>query len=128
MVRSVSLCASRTIITPQYQYILNLNPEKTFRTVTTDVTRGMGAWSKFYDPFWDSWVTKAKTDKHAAAIVHTYRHRPREELYDLIADPYEMHNVVNDPKLAGIRRELRQQLSDWCRQQGDTEPLKYLKP
>ena len=123
-----NLCTARTIITPQYQYILNLNAEKVFRTVTTNVTPGMGARSKFYDPFWDSWVNKAKTDKHAAAIVNAYRHRPREELYDLIADPYEMHNVINDQKLAGIRLALRQQLTEWCRQQGDTEPLEYLKP
>jgi hypothetical protein len=30
----------------------------------------MGAWSKFCDPFWNSWVEKAHTDTHAAAIVN----------------------------------------------------------
>lgn len=113
----------RTIITSRYQYILNLNPGNVFRTVTTDITPDMGAVGKFYDPFWDSWVEKAKMDPDAAAIVHAYRHRPREEMFDPSADPYQRKNLANDPELAGVRRALRKQLADWCRQQGDTEAI-----
>jgi arylsulfatase A-like enzyme len=81
-----------------------------------------------YLPFWDTWTEQAKTDKTAEQIVNAYLHRQREELYDLSADPYEMHNLADDPSQADLRRSLRQQLADWCRQQGDTDPLEYLKP
>ena len=117
-------CPARTIITPRFQYVLNLSPETTFTTHITGCQPG----NPHHLPFWRTWVEQAKTDKMAAQIVNAYQHRPREELYDLTADPYEMNNLVKDQKLAGTRRELRQQLSEWCRQQGDTEPLEHLKP
>ncbi len=115
---------ARTIITPRYQYVLNLSPETTFATHIT----GCKPSDVHYLPFWDTWTEQAKTDKTAEQIVNAYLHRQREELYDLSADPYEMHNLADDPSQADLRRSLRQQLADWCRQQGDTDPLEYLEP
>lgn len=114
---------ARTIITSKYQYILNLNPERTF---TCWVTAPESASGSQYQPFWPTWVEQAKTDKFAAQIVNAYLHRPQEEFYDLQADPYEMHNLIQDKKLAGEIRGLKQQLAEWCQQQGDAEPLPYL--
>lgn len=39
--------------------------------------------------------------------------RPAEELYDVINDPYEMHNLVEDPIYADVLKEHRRALSDW---------------
>jgi N-acetylglucosamine-6-sulfatase len=33
-----------------------------------------------------------------------------DELYDLLADPYEMNNRIDDPKLAGTRKDLQRRL------------------
>ena len=116
---------ARTIITAKYQYVLNLAPEREFTSwITAPATDSKAQ----YQPFWPTWVEKAKTDQFAAQIVNAYLHRAREELYDLSADPFEMHNLANDPRHAEQRRALRQQLSEWCKQQGDSEPLVYLKP
>ena len=117
-------CPARTVITPKYQYILNLSPETPFTTHITGCPPG----DIHHLPFWLTWVEKAKTDTFAKQIVTAYQHRPREELYDLAADPYEMKNLAADPRHAETRRELRTQLRDWCRQQGDTEPLRFLNP
>ena len=110
---------ARTIITRQYQYILNLDSSRPFDTHIT----GCKPKSQYYVAFWDSWVEKAKTDPAAKAIVDAYRHRPVEELYDLAADPLERNNLANDPKLTKAKQDLRARLDEWRKQQGDDVPL-----
>jgi uncharacterized sulfatase len=39
--------------------------------------------------------------------------RPTEELYDLKADPYELHNLAGNPAYAADLNQLRQQLTGW---------------
>ncbi|MCD6304266.1 MAG: sulfatase [Planctomycetes bacterium] len=46
-------------------------------------------------------------------------HKPKEELYDLRKDPYEVHNVAGDPNYAGVLREMRSQLAAWRKLVGD---------
>ena len=43
------------------------------------------------------------------------RPRPAEELYDVVNDPYELHNLSENPQYASTLRELRQALSDWSK-------------
>ena len=45
--------------------------------------------------------------------------RPRLELYDLEADPWELRNVVDDPQHAKVVRELAEVLQQWIEQSGD---------
>jgi N-sulfoglucosamine sulfohydrolase len=40
-------------------------------------------------------------------------HRPHLELYDLAADPAEMHNLSGQPEVAEVERDLRQRLLRW---------------
>ena len=48
-----------------------------------------------------------------------YNERPREELYDLRADPYELRNLAADPQHAARLAEMRGQLEAWMKAQGD---------
>jgi arylsulfatase A-like enzyme len=48
--------------------------------------------------------------------------RPAEELYDLEADPHELHNLADDPKYAGVLDEMRRALSAWARETDDRRP------
>jgi arylsulfatase A-like enzyme len=41
-----------------------------------------------------------------------YHFRHWRELYDLRRDPWELHNVANDPSYAGIRRRLQRRLNE----------------
>ncbi len=45
--------------------------------------------------------------------------RPYLELYDLAADPWEQHNLVDEPLLAELRGELAGRLVSWMRATGD---------
>ncbi|TFG71664.1 MAG: DUF4976 domain-containing protein, partial [Anaerolineales bacterium] len=44
----------------------------------------------------------------AGAIDETYE--PEWELFDLESDPYELHNVVDDPAYATVVKELKDEL------------------
>jgi N-acetylglucosamine-6-sulfatase len=44
--------------------------------------------------------------------IHWMQHPDEGELYDLVADPFETRNVIDDPEMAGILTDLRRQLAD----------------
>ena len=109
-------CPARSIRTKQYQYILNLQPDTVFTTHISGCRPGC----THYLSFWNSWVKKAETSERAYQIVKKYMYRPMEELYDLNSDPYEMHNLANDPEYWDILSSLKKQLAKWRKTQGDT--------
>lgn len=45
--------------------------------------------------------------------------RPVEELYDVNADPHELHNLADDPKFADKLKELRGRLDTWMVESND---------
>jgi N-sulfoglucosamine sulfohydrolase len=45
--------------------------------------------------------------------------KPSEELYDLISDPYEEHNLADDPAAADTLLRFREALQDWQSRYGD---------
>jgi len=100
----------------RYKYILNLAPKNEY---TTHMDR-----AKDHDggrEYWDSWERRGKEDPLAAAILRRYHWRPQEELYDTALDPYEVHNLIDDPRYGTIGRELKARLTEWREQQGDHE-------
>lgn len=102
----------RTVRNDRYRYIVNLTAEAAFRN---NVTNQKGSWSKF----WGTWKTAASADAHARRIVDHYQHRPAEELYDIEADPFELHNLADDPAHEEIKADLRVRLQAWMDRQGD---------
>ncbi len=49
--------------------------------------------------------------------------RPREELYDVVADPHELRNLAADKAYARTLAELREMLNRWGRETDDRMPL-----
>lgn len=49
-----------------------------------------------------------------------YRPRPREELYDAVADPYELNNLADDPEHRYVVQEMRARLDEWVLETRDT--------
>ena len=45
--------------------------------------------------------------------------RPREELYDVNADPHEIKNLADDPKHAKMLKEMRHRLVAWMERTND---------
>jgi N-sulfoglucosamine sulfohydrolase len=107
---------ARMVRTKQFKYILNIAPEIEFNTHMNKATDHDGG-----REYWPSWVLKAKTDTHAKLVLDKYHHRPAEELYDVITDPQEMINLAKDPKYTLTLKKLRGKLTNWRRQQGDSE-------
>ncbi len=43
--------------------------------------------------------------------IHWIQHPDEAELYDLLADPFEMRNLIADPSMTGVVRDLREELA-----------------
>jgi N-sulfoglucosamine sulfohydrolase len=98
----------RTVRNQRYRYIRNLTPDATFQNATTQ------------ESFFQGWRQLAQAgDAKAQELVQRYQHRPAEELYDCLEDPWNQRNLIDDSRLASVREELRQQLDSWMKQQGD---------
>ncbi len=100
----------RSVRTRTHKYIMNLNPESAFHNVLIE---------KDAENYWKSWVSKAKTDPHAATLVNAYQHRPAEEFYDVVNDPYELNNLADDPQYRPLMDPMRERLEAWMKEQGD---------
>ena len=98
---------SRAIRTRDHKYIYNLRPDLEFRN------------NAMNSPTWSSWLEKAKTDPEVASRVRLLVSRPKEELYDLKADPYELTNLATDPTCGALLSSLRTRLAEWMKHQRD---------
>jgi N-sulfoglucosamine sulfohydrolase len=58
-------------------------------------------------------------------LAHGWAEReiPPQQLYDLLFDPNEAHNLIDDPHYAGVAADLRARLEAWQRETGD--PLAF---
>ncbi len=60
-----------------------------------------------------AWLVGQRDDPQWKPLFDlAYGKRPREELYDLKKDPYQVHNVAADPAYAAVRTELERRLMD----------------
>ena len=100
----------RSIRTRTHKYVVNLNADSTFHNILIE---------RDAENYWGSWVAKAKTDPHAAKLVSMYQHRPPEEFYDIVKDPYELNNLAGDPQHRSMMDSLRKRLEMWMKEQGD---------
>jgi uncharacterized sulfatase len=115
---SINVYPMRSVRTGRWKYIHNLHSEYTYTT-------HIDLWVKRVDSgkYFPSWREAAKTDPAAKAIVDNYYRRPKEELYDLAADPDEKQNLAADPGYAGVLKSLRAKLAAWRNEQGDDHPV-----
>ncbi len=104
----------RAVRTEKWKYIRNLNPAREHHTHVD-----MGNAGTDGRAYWDSWVTKAETDDTASTVVRRYITRPAEELYDVIADPWELNNLAANPDHADTMQLLRSDLDVWMQANGD---------
>jgi N-sulfoglucosamine sulfohydrolase len=74
-----------------------------------------------------SWVTKANLIKMEKELVHKLHHRPEYELYDLRNDPFELVNLIGDPKFKKVVHRLKQALHKKLGELGDADPIRTEK-
>ncbi len=95
----------------RFKYIRNLMPEVPyFRPLT------------FRDMFpimHELWEGVAEKSLNSTQNFSFVAPRPVEELYDTVADPYEVHNLAADPEYAQVLQRLRSAMDNWLAQVGD---------
>lgn len=98
----------RSVRSDKFKYIWNFTPEVTFQNACTN------------SPEFESWQAKAAAgDQDASHKVNRYQHRPKIELYDIVADPLEQNNLADDPAYDAEMNHLRRQLDAWMKHCGD---------
>lgn len=99
----------RSVRNKQYKYIRNLSYEIPFQNNETELEgRHYRHWLK---------ITEDQPEVHE--WVKKYQFRPEEELYDIVNDPWEKINIIDDPAQVAVKSELRSALDAWMDRQGD---------
>jgi uncharacterized sulfatase len=101
----------RAIRTPEHLFIWNLKPDR---------------WPQG-DPalfLWGKYGSRSKED-FEDGLPRDWGRRPREELFDVSADPACMENLADDPARQEIVATLRRKLRDELTRQGDPRMLGY---
>lgn len=104
----------RMVRTRTHKYILNLAHGLEF-------PHASDLWAS---PTWQG-VLKRGDMTYGRRTTAAYLRRPREELYDLAADPGEVRNLAADPAHAATLADLRRRCRAW--QEATTDPwvVKY---
>jgi len=98
----------RSIRSEKFKYIWNLTPDLEFRNACMTA------------PEFVSWEKRADAgDEKARDLVKRYKVRPPVELYDVVNDPLELHNLADDPKLQDVQANLEKRLKAWMKTCGD---------
>ncbi|GHU98784.1 heparan N-sulfatase [Bacteroidia bacterium] len=96
----------RSVGDGRYRLIWNLTPQATY----VEKHIATAEWYK-------SW--EADTTAHGRRMIDRWSHRPELELYDVAVDPFEMHNLADDPEHAAVRNRLLGELRSWMKEQND---------
>jgi N-sulfoglucosamine sulfohydrolase len=104
----------RTVRTRTHALILNLASALPF-PIAEDVYQSTSWWS----------IVRHADPRLGDRPLESYLHRPRVELYDVLADPEQRRNLADDPSLAQFRRGLEEKIRDWQDKSGDPWMVKY---
>lgn len=110
---SLNVYPCRSVRSRHWKLIHNLHPEYLF-TNHSDLHRKPNAGA-----YWTEWLTAAATDARAESLVQRYYQRPEYELYDLREDSWEENNLANDEEHRQRFQELKHELQQWMKSQGD---------
>jgi uncharacterized sulfatase len=106
----------RSVNNGEYHYIRNLKPDEIY---IEKHLMGMQGNGRLNNPYWATWVWNATEDEATYNLVKRYTSRPAEALYHTATDPYEMKNLIEDPKLQDVKDQLVKAMENWMESQGD---------
>jgi len=93
----------RTVSNGTYRYILNLTSEVEFSNVAK----------------MPNWEMDAETKPSAAEAIQKHKFRPALELYNDLADPFNLENLAGQKPYRKIQKKLEKQLRKWMKYSGD---------
>jgi uncharacterized sulfatase len=105
----------RSVRDTRWRYVRNFAPEIPYaqRQAYLEIGKTMQAWRAAY-------ATGKLNPVQSLFFTPT---KPKEELYDTEADPYELHNVAADPAHAAKLAELRTECDEWLKKTDDKGAL-----
>lgn len=102
----------RCVRNQQFKYIKNYMPERAYMQPNNYKERQYPMWNLLKELNAQGKLTPEQTLFCAAT-------KPPEELYDIVADPYELNNLANTKKHTGTLKEMRGILTNWITETGD---------
>lgn len=102
----------RCVRTDRFKYIRNFFPEKPYTAPNAYKERSYPVLAAMRRLYGEGKLTPGQL----AFMLPT---RPAEELYDLVADPFELENLADLPDRTGILSELRSDLDRWIEETDD---------
>ena len=96
----------------RYKYIRSYIPYKQF------ALRNYYQWGMPSNMAWDKFVL-SNCDGNSSLWLQPYQHHPTEMLFDLNSDPFELHNLVENPEYERILIKFRNAVSKNIRQTKD---------
>lgn len=103
---------SRAVRSKQYMYIRNYMPHLPY--IQQSVI--------FSDLKWS--FAELHQDRAEGLLPQSgeamFQPRPKEELYDVQADPYELNNLADDPEYRFVLEDMRSRLHEWILETKDT--------
>ena len=101
----------RTVRGPQYRYIRNFEPLKPYYQYMNTPEKGA--------TMQEIRKKEASGQLDPVMALFSAHEKPVEELYDTHADPFEIHNLADDPAFSQRLSEMRHALSKWQNEIGD---------
>lgn len=101
---------SRSVRDKKFRYIRNYLPNKIYGQYLEYLWRA---------PSVKSWEDLYKAGKLNVVQSKFWEPKPSEELFDVVADPHNIHNLANDPKYRKELERLRKANVEWIRSYKD---------
>lgn len=109
----------RAIRTREFLYIRNFRPEL-WPAGDPEKWKAVGPFGDCDDGLTKRYILAHRDDPDVRPMFdHCFAKRPAEELYDVQADPNEIHNLAGQPKFADAQKSLRARLDKWMRDTAD---------
>lgn len=109
----------RAVRTKDYLYIRNLRPDR-WPAGDPIVFRSVGDYGDIDGTRTKVYMREHQDDPGVKELFRlSFKKRPREELYVLAEDPYEIDNVASRPEYAEIKAELSAKVDAWMEETGD---------
>jgi len=106
----------RTVTDGTWRYIRNLTPDELYIEKHLMGLQGRAALN---NPYWATWIWDSHSNSRTYNLVKRYMHRPPEQLYRTVDDPFEMHNLAGDKDNSAVLSKLSKELDHWMLSQGD---------
>jgi len=114
----------RGVRTDEFLYIHNFNPDVPKRWTLGGAPPVLDAKSPDFGPtvsaYPDLYIIRRRNDPEIGKLYDmAYGPRPREELYDVKHDRWQLNNLAEDPAYAEIKAGLKQKLFEYLGKTGD---------